>query len=323
MLVETPTQKLWLIGDPHFGRDFRNGTPLHRRGEREAMQRAQFIEELNTPDVDVVVMVGDLFDKPFVPFPILSQVINDVVDAALALPKRLFVYDAGNHDKSRQLEVQGAWGIFRLAVNWLPNVLIVDGMDAHGDVAFFAWDWGGSALEQVERFFDVEPGQIHTVIGHWDMMSFGGDDSYICPVEALQEKFGKEVAIYSGHYHEAGDYRIGGVDVHCTGSMQPYTHAEDPDGELYVTLTVEEALARDDLQNKCVRIILEPGEVLPDIDCLQLTKKRADVEAEEIDIGEIGLGNFDIHAVLETEFNDNEVPDDVRTFIKERMGAFA
>lgn len=317
MRFETRALNGWLIGDPHLGRDFRNGTPLHRRGEREAMQLAQFKEELATSDVDMVVCVGDVFDKPFVPLTCINDAVEAVVEAAQAHADTDFVFMAGNHDKSRQLGVKGAWELFCVAVGWLPNVTTLDTPSIIEGVAFYPWEWGCAAADQVITE------AAHAAIGHWDLMSFGGDDSHMAPTVELVQVHGENVKIYSGHYHEAGDFPVRGITVHCTGSMQPYTHAEDPKDELYVTLTAEEALARDDLRDKCVRILLQQGEDLPDIDCLQLTHKRADAELTEIDVGEIGLGAFDLNAVLETEFADNEVPEPVQGFIKERIGALA
>lgn len=317
MRVDTPKANLWLIGDPHLGRDFRNGTPLHRRGEREAMQRQQFQTELATPDVDIVVMVGDLFDKPFVPLPILSQAVHDIVAAAQDRPRVEFVFMAGNHDRSRQLQVDGVWEVFRLAVGWLDNVTVLDQPMAIRGVMFYPWQWDVNAVEQVERFGSVS---CSTAVGHWDLMDFGGDTSHMAPVAHLRA-LNPEVQIYSGHYHEEGVFEVAGVDVTCTGSMQPYTHAEDPSGDLYVTLTLEEALERDDLHDKCVRILLQPGEVLPELDCLQLTQKRTDGDADEVELNEIGVGAFNLAEVLEEQFAEHEVPDEVRTFIKERMGA--
>jgi predicted phosphodiesterase len=317
--LQTSRRKLWLIGDPHLGRDFRNGTPLHRRGEREALQLAQFKEELATPDVDMVVMVGDLFDKPFVPLPVINDAVSSVVGAAMSRPDVHFVFLAGNHDKSRQVGVKGAWELFSVAVGWLKNVTVLDYPALIAGVAFYPWEWGRSAQEQAEDFGKQS---ADIAIGHWDLMSFGGDDSHICPTHELLAQLNDDVMIYSGHYHDAGEFMVDEVPVTCTGSMQPYTHAEDPDGNLYVTLTVEEALARDDLKDKCVRILLEPGEDMPDLDCLQLTQKRVDAEQEEIEIHQVGIGAFDLHAVLADEFNENQVPDQVQSFIKERIGAF-
>src|SRR3546814_20896947 len=87
--------------------------------------------------------------------------------------------------------------------------------------------------------------------------SFGGDDSHICPTAALKAKFGDGLTIYSGHYHLPGEYEVDGHTVVCTGSMEPYSHAEDPSGDLYVTLTLAELEARDDLHDKCVRVLLD------------------------------------------------------------------
>jgi hypothetical protein len=186
------------------------------------------------------------------------------------------------------------------------------------DVAFFPWEWVGTAEQQLNYFTPTGP--VEAVIGHWDTVDFGNSD-HMVPVKALQEKLG-DIAIYTGHDHGEGLVQVAGVDVYRTGSMQPYTHAEDPDGDLYVTLTVEEALARDDLRDKCVRILLEPGEDMPDLDCLQLTRKPVDGPDEEGVEIEVGIGAFNLHETLADEFRENEVPDQVQDFIKERIGAF-
>jgi DNA repair exonuclease SbcCD nuclease subunit len=316
MRIETGNHKLWIIGDPHLGREFKNGVPLHRRGEREAAQMAQFRAEL-AEDAAMVVMIGDLFDKPFVPLPVIHATAAEIIAAALDRPHVTFVMLAGNHDKSRQLEVRGAWELLELAIRWLPNVRVVNETTVIEGVALYPWQWDTTAEEQVARFGSSCP----IAIGHWDLQDFGGDTSHMVPAKALA-KWGVST-IVSGHYHLPGEYEVDGIPVICTGSMQPYTHAEDPAGDLYVTLTVDEALARDDLGNKCVRILLQPGEDMPEIDCLQLTNKRADVEADELEISDIGIGGFDIHKTLADEFTSNEVPAEVQTFIKERMGAFA
>lgn len=322
MRFETSKVKGWLIGDPHIGRDFRNGTPLHRRGEREAMQLAQFKEELATPDVNMVVMVGDLFDKPFVPLPAINDAAYAVIEAARDRPDVRFIFQAGNHDVSRQTQVRGAWELFTVAVSWLPNVWVITQPYQLDDVAFFPWEWVGTAAMQVEYFQPTGP--VEAVVGHWDCVDFGHDE-HMVPVKQLREKLGADIVFYTGHDHGEGEVEVNGATVIKTGSMQPYTHGEDEAGEMYVTLTPEEALARDDLKNKCVRILLPPGEDMPDIDCLQLTMKRPDAanDDEELVEIEVGIGAFDLNQVIEDEFNENEVPDAVRGFIKERLGAVA
>lgn len=312
MLIKNGTGDIWLIGDPHFGRNFNNGTPLHRRGDRERMQREQFIEELNHP-ASTIVMVGDLMDKPVVPLNILSQVIQDVKAVALERYDVDFIFMAGNHDKSRQLEQMGAWEIFSMAVGWIDNVHIIDDYMVINDVAYFAWNWSCTSKQQVERFLDYEPGRIDAFVGHWDLMDFGGDTSHMCPVDLFQQ-INPLAPIYSGHYHIEGTHTVDGVNVNCTGSMQPYAHGE---GDMYVTLTVDEALARDDLYDKCVRIVLQPGEILPDIDCLQLTSTREAAVDEPIEI-EISTV-FNMHDTLELAFAENEVPEQVQIYIKEKL----
>lgn len=327
MHIVTPHTKGWLIGDPHMGRDFRNGCPLNRRGDRERMQRAQFKEELATPDVDTIIMVGDLFDKPVVPLPVLSQVIHDVIEAAEANPEVTYIFMAGNHDLSRVHTEQGAWDIFALAVGWLKNVVVTKHVHPHQDIVCFPWDWTMTAAEQVGTWHLGPDHEVKAVVGHWDMMSFGGDESHLCPVEALQKNFGEDIEVYSGHYHEEKDYEIGGVTVHCTGSLQPYAHGE---GDMYVTLTAEEALAQaEQLKDKVVRIRLQPGEVMPDIDCLQLTSQRVSAEGEEaidgseIELDAVGATAFNLDDTLNANLDENEVPDPVRVFIKEKLGAAA
>jgi hypothetical protein len=319
MRFKTNMHDGWLIGDPHFGRDFRNGTPLHRRGERERMQLEQFRTELTLGET-MCVMVGDLFDKPFVPLSAINAAAWAVKEAAEARPHITFVFMAGNHDKSREIGVRGAWEIFELAVGLIPNVVVLNEPAQMNDVAFFPWQWDVSAAEQVERF--VPTGDVHTAIGHWDLRDYGGDTSHLAPVNELL-KLNPNINLKSGHYHEEGLFIVEQISVECTGSMQPYTHGEDPNGTMYLTLSLDETLARGDLHDKCVRVILQPGETLPDIDCLQLTKLVADREVEEIEIGEIGVGGFNMKAVLAEEFEQNEVPAPVQTFIGERIGDFA
>jgi predicted phosphodiesterase len=304
----------WFVGDPHAGRDFRNGTPLNRRGEREAQQMQKLRDELAT-ECDVNVTVGDVFDKPFVPLPVINEVAQAYLAAARERPKTLFVVMAGNHDLSRQLNIRGAFDILELAIGWVENIMVLRKPTQLGRVAFFPWEWDKTTLEQLEGIDEV-----YAAVGHYDLMDFGGDTSHVAPTQQLVD-LGAELII-SGHYHLEGEYEVAGHKVFCTGSLEPYTHAEDPNGTMYLTLTADEAQARDDLHDKCVRILLEPGEDLPEIDCLQLTYKRVDSEHEEVMGIEVGIGAFNLNETLTDEFRENEVPEPVQSFIKERVGAF-
>ncbi len=302
-----------LIGDPHLGRKFETGVPLHRRGERERNQLANFQEQL-VQEVDAVVMVGDLFDHPHVGFKTVLDAYIAIDAAAVATGNDIFLL-AGNHDLPRRLEVVGAFEMLEALLDGHPQVTIVKRPWAWEELAFFPWQWDTCAADQVAAIHDN--GRVEVAIGHWDLQSFGGDDSHMAPTAALKAKFGDELAIYSGHYHLPGEYEIDGHTVICTGSMEPYSHAEDPDGSLYVTLTLDELEARDDLHDKCVRVLLAEGEELPDdLDCLALTAKRA--RKEDGDVPEIELGDFDWNGILAEKLAP--LTTEVREFIEVRLG---
>lgn len=298
--------RVHLIGDPHLGKKFEEGVPLHRRGERELGQALQFAAELET-DAETIVMVGDLFDNPYVSDAVIVAAARAVLGAAERNPATMFVMLAGNHDKPRNLSLVGAWHAFReMTQDRLPNLIILDRPACVGGLAFFPWEWDRRADDQVQDIADAVG--IEHAIGHWDLAVFDGKDDHLAPIAALREAFG-DVGMWSGHYHKAGVYL---EVVNCTGSMLPYAHGE---GDLYVTLTREEALARDDLHDKHVRLLLAPGEDEPDIDCLALTHKRVRPENDEQPT--VSVDDFDFHQIVRERINDRDPL--VRGFIEERM----
>ena len=318
MRIQLPSGKAaWLIGDPHLGRKFETGVPLHRRGEREKKQMDRFIAELNTPDVSYNIMVGDLLDHPHVGYGVTVAAAEAYKAAAKANPSVDYIALAGNHDLPRNLGVVGAWEAFKEMTRGIPNILVITRpwWDLEGKVICFPWDWKRSAIEVLP----VDGSNFlkgFTAIGHWDLKSFGGDDSHIAPVAELQALGITE--IYSGHYHTAGDYEVGGGVVHCTGSMEPYSHAEDPDGEIYVTLTLAEANDGRDLTDKCVRLILAEDEEVPfDLECLALTYKREKDHVEQIQT--IGLQDFDWRGIMDEALAP--LDPEVRAFIQDRIGS--
>lgn len=46
--------------------------------------------------------------------------------------------------------------------------------------------------------------------------------------------------IISGHYHIPDKFEIGKTTFIYSGSMQPYSHGEDPNNELYITYDYED-----------------------------------------------------------------------------------
>lgn len=303
-----------LIGDPHLGRKFETGVPLLRRGERERKQLAHF-QRLLAVESDYVVMMGDLFDSPQVAYSVVLQTSLAVVAAAEAFPLTKFIMMAGNHDLPRNLQTVGAFDLFEQIVKGRDNILVFRQPHVFEHMAFFPWEWGRSAKEQVESM-DDEP--VEHVFGHWDLEDYGGDTSHLCPTLNLVALFGNDIQIHGGHVHTPGTFTINEIDVNCTGSMQPYSHGEDPDGNTYVTLTLPEFNEIDpvELKDKCVRILLAPGEELPlDLDCMALTAKRYTNDAEvQLDVD---VKKFQWSSILDDALKD--VSPEVREFIIDRL----
>lgn len=307
----------WLIGDPHLGRPFKTGVPIHRRGDREELQFKEFQEQLDRP-CSKNIMVGDLFDEPNVSLAIIYRTATVYIEAANKRPTTLFILMAGNHDLNRQLHEKGAFHILKLTLSGVDNIIVVDEPTHIDGVSLFPWQWERTALEQIEG---IKAGWL--AVGHWDLKDFGGSVAHMCPAKELTAQGYEE--IWSGHYHVAGPYDVEGITVNCTGSMQPYTHAEDPSGRLYMTVSLLEleSIHPSIIKDRNVRVLLETGEVLPTgIDCLSLTSKRIG-EPETLDFHEVGIGDFNMVNTLKQKFEEFEVPDRVKDFIEGKINVIS
>lgn len=294
-----------LLGDPHLGRSFLNGTPLHRRGDRERLQWADFERSLTEVDgVDVHVCMGDLFDKWTVPYTTIFNAAQLYVRAAAATPLVHYFIVQGNHDASRDLERVSAFKLFSSIVSKQKNIHVVAGEPLVYSVlggsgiyvginrwegeevclVFIPWDPVENAAEMVS----AHEGRIKNadcVFGHWDVVTAFASDNLI-PAQALKD-LGVKRAI-TGHDHNKRDMVINDLPVKITGSMQPYSFAEDDTGQLYMTLTLTElqVIQPEIIKDKCVRVRLLPGQsvdVIPD--CLQWKVQRiGDADEEEVDM---------------------------------------
>lgn len=303
--------RVHLIGDPHLGKKFglEQGILPHRLGERELGQSLQFADELEA-DADVIVMIGDLFDTPYVTDAVIVAAGRAALSAAERNSDVTYVFIAGNHDKPRNLSLVGAWHVFReMTQDRRPNLIILDRPATIGKLAFFPWEWDRRADHQVADVASAVG--IEHAVGHWDLAVFDGKDDHLAPVEALRAAFGVEITLWSGHYHVAGRYLDA---VNCIGSMQPYAQGE---GDLYVTLTREEAVLRTDLHDKHVRVLLAPGEDVPELDCLAITHKRVRKEQEEGTDTTVSVDDFDFHRIVRERIQERDPR--VRGFIEERM----
>jgi len=276
--------KINILGDVHLGRVFKNGVPLHRRGEREKSIFDQFCLELQT-DCDVLIQVGDIFDKHRVDLNVVLDTSIAIGVYAKAQPQKQFYFLRGNHDASRDMEKVSSFDVLRHLCAGNSNVFFITDkptyvvLDPETTILMLPWHPVKSSVEMISTCL----GPAEIVVGHWDHMVVK-DDHNMIPLDHLKQL---TKCVASGHDHVARVYKHEKMVVNIVGSMQPLTHAEDPNGNLYITRTLAEFSALDpgDYRNKCVRILLADGELPPsDVDCLQLTfKKVGQDEGLEVD----------------------------------------
>lgn len=278
--------RIFLLGDPHLGRSFLNGTPLHRRGERESLVWRDFQAALDRAgDCDLHICLGDLFDKWIVSFDLILNVADAYQKAARRNPQCEFFVLKGNHDWTRDLERRSAFDVFAALVADVPNVTIVKDMLhlAGTDIVLYPWHPLWDAKEKLAS----SPAKV--LFGHFDT-EFG--DHNMVPTELNFDR------IYTGHVHKADRFTRHGTEVVIVGSMQPYAHGEEADDSLYVTLTPDQIPTAGDLRDKCVRIL---GHFDGSIDCLQLTHKH-ERKANGGHVEQVTLGDFNMDTLFAEAF---------------------
>jgi DNA repair exonuclease SbcCD nuclease subunit len=315
---------MYLIGDPHLGREFRAHVPLDRLGDREAMMMEDFETRLNASD-ETTVIVGDLFDRPVVSTQTLYTTLFVILSAAMARPTRKIIIMAGNHDLNKATEVRGSFHILAVALERVPNVSVLLEPEVIDGVAYFPWQYEVDAETQVDALMgQILSGKPKQAVGHWDLEAFDKDHTeHLCPAKSLIA-FGI-TDIYSGHWHIAGEYKVDGTLVNCTGSMQPMTHAEDPKEKMYVTLSKQSYEERDpkDFANYYVRVRVPKGEeVTPPPTCLGFKTEPVD-DANDDGRERVNLGNFDMNDILSQAFTSMNVKKDVQSFIKGNLNGVA
>jgi len=265
-----------LLGDPHLGRRFRTGVPLHRLGERERMVWDDFRRSLRNVTTPFHVCMGDLLDR----FIVAPEIVLEAAAAYRAAPGGTeYLVLRGNHDVSRDTTRASSFDLFKELV---PHVHVVDEVLVRGSIAFIPFCPFTPVEEQVRQL----PDGLEIVFMHHDFTDFGGQ--HVIPTRLLAEK--GILRVVNGHDHIARTERRHGVEVIMTGAMQPLSHAEDPDERLYVTRTLGRL---EDVHDRNLCLLLAEGEVPPDdLDCLSLTIRRVQSvdEAEPLDITTLDVG---------------------------------
>ena len=275
------------LGDPHLGKRFIEGVPLHRRGERETHQWAEFERHLNDVEcVDYHVCMGDLLDAFSVDEATVLRAARIYIMAAIKHRGVHYHILRGNHDAVRDVDKKSSFDVFHALMFGQENITVVSeaAVVNHHGLAFFPWHPFKTAAQVVG-----EVNGAAVAFGHWYTKHFGAENPNLLPFDVLKKLGVKE--IYTGHEHTPFDTMVDGVRLVCTGSMLPYAHGE---GDLYVTRWLEELGNPTQYHDKCLRVLLRPGEELPEIDCLQLTAKR--LQGEEIE--QVTFEEFDLHALF-------------------------
>lgn len=292
-VIEIAGHAFKLIGDPHIGRKFKTGVPVHRLGERETSVKNQFYVEVASTDNTPVIVMGDLFDTYSIPDELTLWVSETLNEAAQW--KEVYVL-RGNHCVSRDAEKRGSFDVLE---RLCPKVVFVKGVYEiqleNGYLALFGYDAFKSATELANQL-TVNCNYL-AAFGHYDLTSHGSDFNLV-PTEVFAAL--KIPTVYTGHIHRAQTIERHGVTVHAVGSMQPYAHGEQAEGDpLYQTLTLDEFNARnpEDFLDVNLRILLKGDEVFDtQLDCLSLVFKHiAEDEAEPLDVA---YDSFDSDNIL-------------------------
>ena len=288
MVIDHNGQRVYLLGDPHLGKTFIHGVPLHRRGEREKLVWKDFEEALQV-ECDLHVCLGDLFDKWMVSYDIILKTAFAYIKAADEKPQTQFYVLKGNHDWIRDLERKSAFDLFEAIVSYTDNIHVITQPTQEGGLLFYPWHPSLVAKEEVVRFSGVE-------------ICFGHFDTEFSEHNMVPTGCGIPV-IYTGHVHKPEKFIRDNTEVIVVGSMQPYAHGEEANDDLYITVTLDQ-LDDVDTKNKCVRVLLDEDEILDrEIECLQLTIKRTG-KGNDDDAPTVTIGEFDMDALFRQAFNE-------------------
>lgn len=251
-----------LLGDPHLGKRFRTGVPLHRRGEREHNQWETFLQHINDVQPgDVHVCMGDLFDDFVVDNATVYSAADFYLRAAKDNPKVFYIIHIGNHDASKDSDKVSSFTLFSLLVQHAKNIKVVEhSVYFHEDTQTWHLPWRPfESSREVAGWLDRP---CVAAFGHWDHRDFG-DEGHTNVVPAKELAKWTNVFV-SGHEHTPAVHTLDEGTLYLTGSMQPYSFGEDPDEKIYVTRQLDEIKNISDYENKALRVIVPPGGVIPE-----------------------------------------------------------
>ena len=292
-----------IITDTHIGKKWAANVPLHRRGDREKLQRETFANILANCHEDLYHL-GDLFDSWNVSNDDLMFVHHCVDEWSLNNRGCQANFIAGNHDLSRSGKISSFEILKELfasrenvhfhvrpddEVNWLWDPY-------HNYRLVIPFSYQKSYAEMVKPFLGKHYTNVYV---HADLPD----------VEALKQLDADH--IYSGHLHNLRPHNVvGGVEF--VNSMLPLNHYEAVgtqwDGTLYKTYDCVDQfyVSNAEVHDKCVKIRVHENEIAPnreDIDAMQVIIVRAEEEDSKT-FEEVELGEFDSRKVFDECMKD-------------------
>lgn len=263
-----------VIGDPHLGKTFRTGVPTSQFGKREQSILQSFRDYLNPKEsVDFVVVVGDLFDKFVVRPNVVQDAVEVLEEACLDNTDITYIVIPGNHDLSKDNTKVSSYYLFyqiMIRANHSNLKIIYDESQVfeYKDFLFYldAYDPFHSEKEPQNPLDGIDTDKHVISIGHWDDINSDFGSYYPSP-----ELLSSSNTLISGHIHTPTQYSRKGTKIYYAGSLQPYSHGEDPYNELYETISytdLEKLIEKDnkkfnDLKSKNIRINCYPGYLFP------------------------------------------------------------
>lgn len=256
---------------------------------------------LNLPKgVEVHITLGDLFDAGYIPSATLLDAIITYQTAAMDNPGTKFFILQGNHDINKELNKKSAFHVLAHVLEPLLNVKVItkETYLPELDTIFLPWQPKTSATEAISS---LPPAK--NAITHFDMEG--------TPNSMPQEEFkarGVET-VFNGHIHRPEAVNKDGITYHLIGSMQPYAFDQDPDGRLYVKISLQEFKENPEkYKDKVIKIELQEGEEFSshDFDCLALSVVRSENRKNTTDINPEAV-NFDIYELLKLGMEKRDV----------------
>lgn len=296
--------KVLCIGDPHLGRVFKTGVPSNRAGEREKSLYQTFFNLMNPKDplIKDVIVMGDLFDRFIVSPTVVLSAYSLIRSAHESNPNIRYTIIPGNHDLSKDVTKKSSYEVlYNMLMPYclgnehlkiLLNNPMYDFVEDPTDASFsiLSYDCYNPFPEHrwsfADKSADVWDEADHVLsFGHWDSL-----DILETGFTPSQELLDRCTLTVSGHEHSYREYVYpfdkNNNKVLFTGSMQPYSHAEDPDHLLYVTIDQDDLTDYDlsTLKYKCVRIYCDNTFALETpIDCLSLSYLYKESIQEDIE----------------------------------------